>query len=201
MLRVHHRRTALAAVLVAVLATRCARTTDVTVRIKPPPLDPDGGSAVLDQVYAPTPRCLVFAAAPLGGTDTTVHAVAVRTAAVLPPGPMAHGAPPCLGAADSVVLDGLAADTSYLVELVLLDPSDWSSPAGPDHAASRIVSLQDYPLVGNPSTTYLCLSDPTPSRVFPPVFDLGAALCGAAPEVAGCTLDIPYGGLCPVGTR
>lgn len=178
----------------------CVESRAVVVRVRPPAVDAgaaDGAAAapnVLPLLHRGGERCVALGVAPLGGTDQAPQVSVVRTSAVV-----ASGAPSCFGASGAVLLSGLLPAASYLIEMVVLDPPDWSGPLDVDR--DRIVSLQDLPLPNNSEPTYLCLSDPAPSRVWPPILAAAAAACRAAPVAGPCAIPMPYGGVCPVGSR
>lgn len=176
----------------------CADHRAVTVRVRPPALDAGAGDAaaapVTARLFAPGERCVVLGVAPLGGSDEPARVSAVRASAVV-----ASDAPSCFGASGAVLLDGLLASASYLVEMVVLEPDGGRYALELDR--ERIVSLQDLPLPSNAEPTYICLSDPHADRVWPPILEAAVAACAAAPLRGPCTIPMPYGGVCPIGSR
>lgn len=186
--------------LASVYVAGCVESRAVTVRVRPPAVDagaPTDGPTppnVLARLQRGGERCVALGVAPLGGTDQAPQVSVVRTSGVV-----ASGAPSCFGPSGAVLLAGLLPTASYLIEMVVLDPPDWTGPLDVDR--DRIVSLQDLPLPGNGEPTYLCLSDPTPSRVWPPILAAAASACRGAPVVGPCAIPMPYGGVCPIGSR
>ncbi len=176
--------------VVTALLLGCGTRREVTVRIRPP-----AGPEVSAEIFRPGERCVVLAAAPLDSADTTVHMTVYRAQGVV-----AEGAGSCFGASGAPLLEGLVPDATYLVEMVILDPDDYV-PALTDPSRPRIVSLQDFPLPGNPEASYICLSDPTRSPVWRPILERAVQLCREAPIRAACVLDMPVGGVCPAGSR
>lgn len=188
--------------LASVCVAGCVESRAVTVRVRPPAVDAGAPANVLALLHRGGERCVVLGVAPLGGTDRPPQVSVVRTSAVVapvPPGSDAAVPPSCFGPSGAVLLSDLLPAASYLIEMVVLDPSDWAGALDVDR--DRIVSLQDLPLPNNSEPTYLCLSDPTPGRVWPPILAAAAAACRAAPVTGPCTIPMPYGGVCPVGSR
>ena len=181
-------------VFVGVWVAGCLEPREVTVRVRPPAVDAGVSSAVTARLQSPGERCVALGVAPLGGTDQAPQVSVVRTAGIV-----AAGAPSCFGASGSVLLRDLLPTASYLIEMVVLDPVDWDAPLDVDR--DRIVSLQDLPLPNNSEPTHICLSDPGPGRVWPPILTAAVAACRAAPVVGPCVIPMPYGGVCPVGSR
>jgi hypothetical protein len=178
-----------------VFVAGCVESRAVTVRVRPPPVDAGGpASVVLAQLHAGGERCVALGIAPLGGTDQAPQVSVVRTAGIV-----ASGAPSCFGPSGAVLLRDLVPAASYLLEMVVLEPTDWTGPLDADR--DRIVSLQDLPLPNNSEPTYLCLSDPSRGRVWPPILAAAVAACRAAPTVGPCAIPMPYGGVCPIGSR
>ncbi len=195
-----------AALLVVSLALGCSDVRDITIRIRPP-TPPDKGAVdagaprgpyVLDEIYRPGERCLVFGAEPLDAADSHgVRVTVVRTREIV-----RSGAPSCLGSAGAVLLSGLQDGANYFIELVVLDPHDLNADAGPGGQLAferrpRIVSYQNIPLRENPESPYVCLSEPAREIPATHVLLAGVEACRRAPVRPPCSLDIPYGAQCP----
>lgn len=181
--------------------TACAGPRDVAVRIRPPALVDAGASAdaaptVLDEIFRPGERCVALGAASLDTRDDAARVTVFRTRSIV-----ARDAPSCLGAPGTVLVPDLLTSAEYLVEMVILEPDDYARDVEPDPLRERVVSLQDLPLPGNATPGYICLSDPTRSRAWPAILRPAAAACRSAPLRDPCVLSMPYGGVCPVGSR
>jgi hypothetical protein len=192
------------------LAFGCTEVRDISVRIRPP-MPPEKGAVdagaprgpyILDEVYRPGERCLVFGAEPLDAADSRgVRVTVVRTREIV-----RSGASSCLGSTGSVLLAGLQDGANYFIELVVLDPHDLDADAGAGgqlafERRSRIVSYQNIPLRENPESPYVCLSEPAREIPATHVLLAGVEACRSAPVRPPCTLDIPYGAQCPARTE
>lgn len=198
------------ALLVVAVALGCTDVRDITVRVRPPtPPDkgapdagPPHGPYILDEIYRPGERCLVFGAEPLDAADSHgVRVTVVRTREIV-----RGGASSCLGSTGGVLIAGLQDGANYFIELVVLDPPDLDADAGPGGQLAferrpRIVSYQNIPLRENPASPYVCLSEPAREIPATHVLLAGVDACRRAPLRPPCTLDIPYGAQCPARTE